>query len=149
MTRRNLLLQRIVGVLYILAGIGKFFPELESVEQRLDDAADANGGAAVLGPFTEWLADHPMGVTVFVAAAMVASGAVLILNQKLVVAAIYGQLLMMVCFVIILVSSAPQILVLDAAFFAAAIYLLVLHRRAPSPSTSPGATARAGNDNRS
>ncbi|WP_338896090.1 DUF6041 domain-containing protein [Streptomyces sp. TG1A-60] len=147
MTRRNLLLQRIVGVLYIIAGIGKFFPQIESVEQRLDDAADANDGVAVLGSFTEWLAQYPMGVAVFVAVTMIVSGAVLIRNRRLVVAALYGHLLMMVCFVIILVSSVPQILVLDAAFFVAAVYLLVLHRRAPSPS--PEATSRAGKDNHS
>lgn len=145
MTKRTLLLQRIVGVLYILAGIGKFFPEVESVEQRLDDAAEANDGAPLLGSFTEWLADYPTAVTVFVAAVMVAGGVALIWNRYLVVEAIYGQLLMLVCFVVILVSSVPQILVLDAAFFAAAIYLLMRHR-APAPATA-GASAGPGAGN--
>ncbi|MET9559823.1 MULTISPECIES: DUF6041 domain-containing protein [Streptomyces] len=145
MTKRDLILQRTVGVLYVIAGIGKFFPEIESVEERLDGAADGNDGVAVIGPFTDWLAEHPTAVTVFVAAAMIVSGVVLILDRSLVVAALYGQLLMLVCLVVILVSSVPQILVLDAAFFAAAIYLLVRHRRTPSPSTT--ATARAGTDN--
>ncbi|MGW6008199.1 DUF6041 domain-containing protein [Streptomyces sp. NPDC055210] len=147
MTKRDLILQRTVGVLYVIAGIGKFFPEIESVEERLDGAADGNHGVAVLGPFTDWLAEHPTGVTVFVAAAMVVSGIVLILDRYLVVAALYGQLLMLVCLVVILVSSVPQILVLDAAFFAAAIYLLVRHRRTPSPSAA--AVPRARTDNQS
>ncbi|PSM42627.1 hypothetical protein C6Y14_15655 [Streptomyces dioscori] len=147
MTKRDLILQRIVGVLYVIAGIGKFFPEIESVEERLDGAADGNDGVAVLGPFTDWLAEHPTGVTVFVAAAMVVSGVVLILDRYLVVAALYGQLLMLVCLVVILVSSVPQILVLDAAFFAAAIHLLVRRRRTPSPSAA--ATSRARTDNQS
>ncbi|MFK4107080.1 DUF6041 domain-containing protein [Streptomyces sp. NPDC019531] len=142
MTKRILILQRIVGVLYIIAGVGKFFPEIESVEQRLDDAADANDGIAVIGDFTEWLATYPTGVTVFVAAAMIVSGLVLIRNRELVLAALYGQLVMLVCFVIILVSSVPQILVLDAAFFAAAIYLIVAHRRAPAGSSRIPAEAR-------
>ncbi|AXG81402.1 DUF6041 domain-containing protein [Streptomyces paludis] len=141
MTTRDLILQRIVGVLYVIAGIGKFFPEIESVEERLNGAADGNDGIALVGPFTDWLAGHPTGVTVFVAAAMAVSGVVLILDRILVVAALYGQLLMLVCLVVILVSSVPQILVLDAAFFAAAIYLLVRHRRTPSPSTTAGAPA--------
>ncbi|MGC9540712.1 DUF6041 domain-containing protein [Streptomyces sp. UG1] len=135
MTKRILILQRVVGVLYIIAGVGKFFPEIESVEQRLDDAADANHDIAVIGDFTDWLAGYPTGVTVFVAAAMVVSGLVLIRNRELVLAALYGQLLMLVLFVIILVSSVPQILVLDAAFFAAAVYLIVVHRRAPAASS--------------
>lgn len=134
-TKRILILQRVVGVLYIIAGVGKFFPEIESVEQRLDDAADANHGTAVIGDFTDWLAKYPTGVTVFVAAAMVVSGLVLIRNRGLVLAALYGQLVMLVSFVIILVSSVPQILGLDAAFFAAAIYLIVVHRRAPADSS--------------
>ncbi|WP_233221462.1 DUF6041 domain-containing protein [Streptomyces carminius] len=128
MTRGNLLLQRVVGVLYIAAGIGKFFPEIESVEQRLDDAARSNGDAPLLGPFTDWLARYPDGVTLFVAAAMISSGLLLLLNRYLVLPVLYCQLLMLVCFVVILVGSVPQILVMDAAFFAAAIYLLRLHR---------------------
>lgn len=144
MTKRILMLQRVVGVLYIIAGVGKFFPEVESVEQRLDDASDANHGVAVIGPFTDWLADHPTGVTVFVAAAMILSGLVLIRNRELVLTALYGQLVMLVCFVIVLVSSVPQILVLDAAFFAAAIYLIVVHRRATADS--PRVPAGAGTD---
>ncbi|MFG2346872.1 DUF6041 domain-containing protein [Streptomyces phaeochromogenes] len=145
MTRRNLILQRIVGVLYIIAGVGKFFPQIESVEERLDDAADANDGAAVIGPFTEWLAKYPMGVTVFVAAAMVVSGAVLIRNRGPVVSALYGQLLMLVCFVVVLVSSVPQILVLDAAFFVAGIHLLVVHSRLPNPPATTTTPARTDN----
>lgn len=145
MTRRNLILQRTVGVLYVIAGIGKFFPQIESVEERLDDAADANDGAAVIAPFTEWLAKYPMGVTVFVAAAMVLSGAVLIRNRGPVVSALYGQLLMLVCFVVVLVSSVPQILVLDAAFFAAGIHLLLVHSRRPSPPATATTPARTDN----
>lgn len=142
MTKRILILQRIVGVLYIIAGVGKFFPEIESVEQRLNDAADANHDIAVIGDFTDWLAKYPTGVTIFVATAMIVSGLVLIRNRELVLAALYGQLVMLICFVIILVSSVPQILVLDAAFFAAAIYLIVAHRRAPAKSSQVTAAAR-------
>lgn len=124
MSGRALLLQRIVGCLYILAGIAKFFPQIESVEKRLDDAAKANENT-VMEAATDWLADYPTGVMWFVAAAMVAAGVAMLWNRRpLVVAALYGQLLMMLCFVAVLVLSAPQILVLDAAFFAAAIYLL-------------------------
>jgi hypothetical protein len=141
-TKRILILQRVVGVLYIVAGIGKFFPEIESVEQRLDEAAEANDGVAVLGGFTNWLDGHPTGVTVFVAAAMVVSGLVLLRNRELVLAALYGQLLMLVCFVLILVGSVPQILVLDAAFFAAGIYLIVVHRRAAAGSSPVPLDAR-------
>ncbi|QOV34519.1 DoxX family membrane protein [Streptomyces ferrugineus] len=143
MTKRILILQRVVGVLYIIAGVGKFFPEIESVEQRLNDAADANHDIAVIGDFTDWLAKYPTGVTVFVAAAMVVSGLVLIRNRELVLAALYGQLVMLVCFVIVLVSSVPQILLLDAAFFAAAVHLIVVHRRAPAGSAHRRAEAGA------
>ncbi|MFB7657277.1 MULTISPECIES: DUF6041 domain-containing protein [unclassified Streptomyces] len=124
MTGRTLILQRVVGALYILAGIGKFFPQLESVEGRLDDASEANRGTVISDP-VDWLARHPTGVMWFVALAMVAAGLALLWNRRaLVIAALYGQLLMLVLFVVILVSSVPQILVLDAAFFAAAIHLL-------------------------
>ncbi|MFE1587742.1 DUF6041 domain-containing protein [Streptomyces sp. NPDC058737] len=131
MTGRNLILQRIVGALYILAGIGKFFPQLESVEGRLDDASEANQ-AGVISGFVDWLDGHPTGVMWFVAVAMVAAGVALLWNRRgLVIAALYGQLLMLVMFVIILVSSVPQILVMDAAFFAAAIYLLYRYHSSP------------------
>lgn len=142
-TKPILILQRVVGVLYIIAGVGKFFPEVESVEQRLNDAADANHDIAVLGDFTDWLAESPTAVTVFVAAAMVVSGLVLIRNRELVLAALYGQLLMLVLFVIILVGSVPEILLLDAAFFAAAVLLIVVHRRAPAGSSRHRAEAGA------
>jgi hypothetical protein len=143
-TQRILILQRIVGVLYIIAGVLKFFPEIESVEQRLDDAADANHDIAVIGDFTDWLAEYPAGVTVFVSAAMITNGLVLIRNRELVVAALYGQLVMLVSFVVVLVASVPQILLLDAAFFAAAIRLLVAHRRTSAASSH--VTAGAGKD---
>lgn len=124
MSGRALLLQRIVGCLYILAGIAKFFPQIESVEKRLDDAAKANEDT-VMEAATDWLAGYPTGVMWFVAAAMVAAGVAMLWNRRpQVVAALYGQLLMMLCFIAVLVLSAPQILVLDAAFFAAAVYLL-------------------------
>ncbi|MFE9701783.1 DUF6041 domain-containing protein [Streptomyces sp. NPDC005930] len=146
MTGRNLILQRVVGALYILAGIGKFFPQLESVEGRLDDASQANRGTVLSGP-VDWLDRHPTGVMWGVAAAMVAAGLALLWNRRsFVVAALYGQLLMLVLFVVILVSSVPEILVMDAAFFAAAIYLLYRYHASPgtrtAASTGPSREAR-------
>ncbi|MFI1757784.1 DUF6041 domain-containing protein [Streptomyces sp. NPDC020571] len=135
MTGRNLILQRVVGALYILAGIGKFFPQLESVEGRLDDASEANRGTVISGP-VDWLDRHPAAVMWFVAVAMVAAGVALLWNhRRLVIAALYGQLLMLVLFVVILVSSVPEILVMDAAFFAAAIYLLYRYHASPGART--------------
>ncbi|MFA3875975.1 DUF6041 domain-containing protein [Streptomyces sp. MMCC 100] len=146
MTGRNLILQRIVGALYVLAGTGKFFPQLESVEGRLDDASEANEGTVISGP-VDWLDRHPTGVMWFVAVAMVAAGLALLWNRRgLVIAALYGQLLMLVLFVVILVSSVPEILVMDAAFFAAAIYLLYRYHVSPgagvAASTGPSREAR-------
>lgn len=135
-------MQRIVGCLYIVAGIAKFFPEIESVETRLDNASESNTGT-FMESFTDWLAQHPTGVMWFVAIAMVAAGAVMLWNQRaLVIAALYGQLLMLVCFVAVLVSSEPQILVLDAAFFVAAVYLIHrYHARRPEPAVAGRTTS--------
>ncbi|WP_371525592.1 DUF6041 domain-containing protein [Streptomyces sp. NBC_01283] len=142
MSGRALLLQRIVGCLYIVAGIAKFFPRIESVETRLDNAAESNTDTFMEGA-TDWLARHPTGVMWFVALTMVAAGAAMLWNQRaLVVAALYGQLLMLVSFVAILVTSEPQILVLDAAFFAAAIYLLYrYHAHRPEPAVAGRTTS--------
>ncbi|MFD9905361.1 DUF6041 domain-containing protein [Streptomyces sp. NPDC059063] len=130
MSGRDLLLQRTLGVLYVLAGLAKFFPRIESVEDRLDEAADANDGIAVLGPLSARLADHPGAVAALVAVAMAASGAVLVANRgrRLVVAALWAQLALLGCFVAFLVTSVPQILLFDAAFFAAGVRLLRAHR---------------------
>ncbi|MFG2681650.1 DUF6041 domain-containing protein [Streptomyces sp. NPDC048392] len=146
MTGRNLILQRVVGALYILAGIGKFFPRLESVEGRLTDASEANRGTVISGP-VDWLDRHPTGVMWFVATVMVAAGLALLWNRRgLVIAALYGQLLMLVLFVVILVSSVPEILVMDAAFFAAALYLLYRYHSSADATVaaSTGSTPEAG-----
>ncbi|MCI3934235.1 DUF6041 domain-containing protein [Streptomyces sp. AN091965] len=131
MSGRNLLLQRVLGVLYVLAGLAKFVPGIESVEGRLDAAADANEGLAVLGPLSDRLAAHPSAVAALVGVAMAASGAVLVADcdRRLVVAALWAQLAMLACFVAVLVTSVPQILLFDAAFVAAGGRLLLVHAR--------------------
>ncbi|MEV0440547.1 DUF6041 domain-containing protein [Streptomyces spectabilis] len=129
MSGRNLLLQRILGVLYALAGIAKFFPRAESVEDRLDAAAEANEGLAVIGPLSDRLAAHPTAVATLVGVAMFTGGAVLVANRnrRLVIAALWAQLAMLACFVAVLVTSVPAILLFDAAFVAAGLWLLRLH----------------------
>lgn len=122
--RTHLRTARVLGALYVVAGVGKFFPQIESVQQRLEDARAANVGTIVHRP-TAWLADNHQVATVIVAAAMISAGMVLIVaGGPLMAPALRGTLLMIATFIAILVRSQPIILVVDLPFILAAVYLL-------------------------
>lgn len=119
--------QRIFGVLYILAGIAKMFPEFENVPEVLETAKEANAGAWYY-PVSEYFAAHGEVMNVLVGLALGFSGLALLLNfwVKWVV---FCQLAMMAVFILILHRSQPQVLVLDAVFICAAIYIMRYHNK--------------------
>jgi protoporphyrinogen oxidase len=120
--------QRFFGILYLLAGIGKAFPQLEDVPAVLRSAAEANMGSSVQG-LSLWLAQYGQSVNIVIGFLLAISGLLLLINHRLVKWVIYGQMVMMCFFVAILFRAQPQVLVLDAVFFIAAIYMLRYHNR--------------------
>lgn len=132
-----MIIQRLFGLLYMLAGLAKAFPALENVPAILHQAAIANQGAWYAGA-TQWLADHGAAVNLLVGVLLFGSGLVLVLNPRWTVRVIYGQLLMMAVFVLLLHRAQPQVIYLDALFALAALYMLrVQHRRKPQTRTFP------------
>ncbi|VTP68369.1 Monoamine oxidase [Serratia rubidaea] len=132
-----MIIQRLFGLLYMLAGLAKAFPALENVPAILHQAAIANQDAWYAGA-TQWLADHGAAVNLLVGVLLFGSGLVLVLNPRWAVRVIYGQLLMMAVFVLLLHRAQPQVIYLDALFALAALYMLrVQHRRKPQTRTFP------------
>ncbi|UNK26492.1 FAD-dependent oxidoreductase [Serratia plymuthica] len=132
-----MIIQRLFAVLYMLAGLVKAFPELESVAETLKLAAIANQGTWYQG-ITFWLAEHGAAVNILVGVVLFGSGLVLMLNPLWATLVIYGQLLMMAIFVALLHHSQPQVIFLDALFALAAFYMLhVQYHRKPQPRTFP------------
>ncbi|MDJ0450846.1 DUF6041 domain-containing protein [Methylocystis sp. JR02] len=123
----------IFGLLYVLAGLAKAFPDIENVPQTLRTAAFNNTGT-ILEPISRWLADYGGVVTVIVGVALFASG-VSYLFDRLVMAAAVGQLAMIACFIAILAKTTPEIVAIDLPFAIVAILLIrdkLQKRRAPA-----------------
>lgn len=136
---RVLLLQRVLGAAYVVAGFAKFVPRVEDVGEVLRTAAAANVGTPLEG-LSAALAGHAEAVKLFVAAAMLASGAVQLLDRGLVRAASAGQLLMLFCFSTIIHRSVPGILPVDALFAAAAVVVIVAKTRRRHPAAEAART---------
>lgn len=117
------ILRYILGFLYLIGGIAKFFPQGESVEIVLKESADANQKNWLALP-SNWFYEHYFIMTWFVAISMITIGAVIIINRFLVKEALYASLFMIGSFMLFLCLSAPKIFIVDIPFIAAAIYLL-------------------------
>ncbi len=117
-----LLLKRIFGVLYILAGLGKAFPRLEDVNDILHQAVLANQGTVLFG-ISRWLSGHSSLVIVFVGLVLFFSGVCFLMDRLLVFTAV-GQILMLLCFIIILHRLYPQILFIDVPFLIVALLVI-------------------------
>jgi len=117
------MIYKILGTLYILAGIGKFIPYLESVEQVLIKSAIANKDNWLSEP-TRWMSENYLFMTWWVAFSMILAGITIFLNRRFVKPALYGTLIMIACFMLVLYKSDPKIFIVDIPFIATAIYLL-------------------------
>ncbi|MCY4045297.1 MAG: DUF6041 domain-containing protein [Cellvibrionales bacterium] len=123
-----MVVQRIFGFLYLIAGIAKAFPQIEDVPKILVAAHVANQGTMVEG-LSFWIAENAIAMNIFVGIALAASGLALLFNTKGIKLVIYAQMIMMVGFIVILWRSQPQVIALDAIFMAAAIYMLRVHNK--------------------
>jgi hypothetical protein len=123
---KALIVQRIVGALFLLAGLVKPLPAVENVPQLLRDAAQANEGTWMEGASRQ-LAEHSGLVVAFVALTMIASGICLLWNKYLVRSAAVGQIVMLCCFMAVLHRLAPIVVVVDLAFIAADVWIIYAH----------------------
>jgi len=121
--RTTILLQQILGGLYILAGIGKFIPQLESVEIVLIESSIANKNNWLAIP-SQWMAENYIFMTWWIGIAMIVAGTILLLNHYFVRVALLGTLIMIACFMLFLYKSEPKIFIVDIPFIALAIFLL-------------------------
>jgi len=112
----------IFGILYILAGIAKAFPELEDINEVLRVAVLANQDT-ILFEVSQWLSSNSIIVVSIVGISLFSSGVMYLLNKMLLIVAI-AQILMMICFITILFLSKPQILIMDAPFIIMAIFII-------------------------
>lgn len=135
MSRRILVLQRVLGGAYLLGGLGKFVPyDLAGpggVSVQLNSAAAANLGTWLASP-TRWLADHET-VSIFASAIpMIVSGLLFILNRppRWVFWAAVGQVVMILSFIVIFHRAFPFIFLVDPPFLAASTLIAVNTYRA-------------------
>lgn len=150
MSRRIVVLQRVLGGAYLLGGLGKFVPyDLAGpggVGVQLNAAAAANLGTWLASP-TRWLAEHEAVSVLASAVPMIASGLVFLLNRpaRWVFWAAVGQVLMILCFMAIFHRAFPFIFVVDPPFLAASAAIAVHAHRArlgAVHATSLAASAR-------
>lgn len=132
-----MIIQRLFGILYMLAGLAKAFPQFENVPAVLRQAAIANQGTWYAAA-SIWLGAHGDVINILVGVVLFGSGVILMLNPLWTTLVIYAQLLMMAVFVVILHQSQPQVMLLDGVFALAALYMLRgQYHRKPKPRTFP------------
>lgn len=98
---RILVMQRVLGAIFLLAGVLKFSPVPEDVPLSLRQMALANAGTW-LAPASEWCASHPFVIQVIVGVGMTAAGLVYLLDRGPVRAAAIGLSTMLLCFIVFL-----------------------------------------------
>lgn len=121
-----LILQRVIGVLYLIAGMAKAFPKLENVPQELRNAAQTNTNT-LYSSASNWFAAHTTFMLIFVGLTMIALGVVYIWDRYLVKLAVLGNLVMLISFVTILHRLTPSIWLIDG--IAAVLALLIYYRQ--------------------
>lgn len=120
------ILQKILGILYLAAGIAKAFPSIENIGETLALAAKANEGSMVEG-LSLSLANNSGLVSFIIGVIFVVSGLMLITNKGPVKKALGLQLFLIIGFVTILHRAFPGIWVADGLFFIAGLALLRHH----------------------
>jgi len=110
-----LLLQKINGVVYVMAGVDKFFYLIEDVKTTFITGAAANSGT-ILEPLSSWFLMHDQFIARFVGIIMVVSGLIQFMNRTLVVWASLVQVLMLINFVLFLHRGFSLIWIVDGLF---------------------------------
>jgi spermidine dehydrogenase len=117
-----MLIQRIFGVLYVLAGIAKAFPQFEDVHEELEKAALVNKGSVMSG-VSDWLAVHSSLIVLVVGLGLFVTGILYLWNRMTVIASII-QILMMISFITILHRLHHFIYLIDAPFIIVAVLVI-------------------------
>jgi hypothetical protein len=133
---RVLVVQRVLGVIYLVAGMAKPFGNAiapgvpEDVGEVLLSASAANAGTP-LQPVTDSLAAATPLVIAVVTVAMVALGLVYLGDGPLRRTAAAGNLAMLACFAVILARHAPWLPLIDAGLALLAVLVFVRASRWP------------------
>lgn len=143
MNTKKWTVRRVLGAAYLVAGIGKIFPQIESTKERLTQALDANTGHVEERP-TRWLLTHAEEANTGVAVAMSATGSVLLQDPH----GRYSNLVLVLtlpmlgCFMTILRRAIPPVVAIDLLFAAGAVYALRRERPKTYLVTRPSTRSR-------
>ncbi len=126
MSRAAQILQRLIGAMFLVAGISKFFPYLEDPYVVLIAAqrANADGPLALLSDFA---LTGAVWIIPLVGAVMIVTGALQLSDRGPVIAACLVQIAMMLMFVAMLRAAFPAIWLIDGVI--ALGELIVIGRR--------------------
>ena len=123
MKKLPLYILRLLGALYIFAGVGKFVSSKEGDFEKLSIAAIANKGTLLDGA-SRWFVEHQAVLITLIGAILIVIGGLLVLNRFLVRTILVGSLLMLSCFMVVLHRGLPVIFLVDLPFTLMALYLL-------------------------
>jgi len=120
---RQLIVQRLLGTLFLLAGIGKFSTRIENPYQILEQAQAAN-----LQSWTSTLStqavDSAAWLIPLIGICMIMTGVFQLINRGPLRLCAAVQLGMIAAFVTLLWRAFPAIIVIDGLFVATLLYLL-------------------------
>ena len=121
-------LRIVFGILCVLSGLVKPFPQVEDIPATLRNIASANVGSFLEYP-SRVIADNPMVIIPFLMVCLIGSGLAFVINRLLVPAALC-QLAMFSCFVIFIFRMDQNIILIDLPFLLVALAVLIKARKA-------------------
>lgn len=118
-----LVLQKINGAVYVVAGIDKFFYFFEDAKATLATAAAANSGT-FLAPVSLWFFAHHRFVAGVVGVLMLVSGLLQLINRRFVLWASVVQGLVLMHFLVFLHRGFPILWYVDGLFMVALFVII-------------------------
>ncbi len=123
MNRMALSIQRLIGALFLIAGIGKFSTAIEDPYLVLEQARISNLHTW-LAPLSEFAVAQEQWLIPLIGTTMILTGVVLLANRGPVRLSVIIMICMVLIFVMMLWRAYPQIFLIDGLMIAALIYIL-------------------------
>ncbi len=123
MNRITLSLQRLIGVLFLIAGIGKFSTAIEDPYLVLEQARISNLHTW-LAPLSAFAVVQEKWLIPLIGTTMILTGIALLANRGPVRLSIIILICMVILFVMMLWRAYPQIFIIDGLIITALFYLL-------------------------
>ncbi len=118
--------RRTIGILFLIAGVAKFFNVIEDLEATLRVAAAANANTA-LKTVSMWFFQNERLVAISIGIAMILTGIIQLINRSYVIFASICQIFMLGGFMLFLHRGFSSIIIVDGLFLLGLAIVIKTH----------------------